>query len=99
MIMENINKNNMKKVFAIVFLNLLWVNNSFAGGREEALNSLKRKLIHGGEAFLLAAAFGVIAFLLAQLLKALFKINIESKYYYIIVIAAGVVSTRLFFNK
>ena len=89
----------MKKLLGILVLGLLWCNVGFAGGREEALDSLKRKLIHGGEAFLLAAAFAVIAFFLAKLLKALFKINIESKYYYIIVIAAGVVSTRLFFNK
>jgi hypothetical protein len=88
----------MKKLLAIVLLGLLWCNTSFAG-REEALDSLKRKLIHGGEAFILAGVFAVIAILLAKIFKALFKINIESKYYYIIFIAVGVVLTRFFFNN
>ena len=53
--------------------------------------------MYGVEAFILALCFGAIAFLLAKLLKALFKINIESKYYYFIIIMVGVVLTKYFF--
>ena len=88
----------MKKLLGILVLGLLWCNVGFAGGREEASKALSRKLIHGLEAFILAGCFIVIAFLFAKLIKALFKVNIESKYYYIIVMAVGVVSTNYFFR-
>ena len=88
----------MKKVIVAVMVMLFWCNVGFAGGREEASKALSRRLIHGLEAFILAGCFIVIAFLFAKLIKALFKVNIESKYYYIIVMGVGVVSTNYFFK-
>ena len=83
----------IKKLLGILVLVLMWCNVGYAD-REYALEVLSRKFGSGVETFLLALVFGVIAFIISQLFKFLFKINIEIKYYYIIFMGVGVVLTK-----
>ena len=85
----------MKKLFLYIFLILMCCNVGYAD-REYALEVLSKKFGHGVDAFLLAAFFGVIAFIISQLFKFLFKINIEFKYYYIVFMGVGVALTKTF---
>jgi len=71
----------------------MWCNVGYAD-REYALEVLSRKFSHGVDSFLLAVFFGVIAFIISQLFKFLFKINIEFKYYYIVFMGVGIVLTK-----
>jgi len=83
----------MKKLSLFICLGFLMTSNANAD-REYALEVLSRKFSHGVDSFLLAVFFGVIAFIISQLFKFLFKINIEFKYYYIVFMGVGIVLTK-----
>ena len=83
----------MKKLFLFICLGFLMTSNANAD-REYALEVLSRKFSHGVDSFILAVFFGVIAFIISQLFKFSFKINIEFKYYYIVFMGVGIVLTK-----